>query len=126
MGTIGSSSFYGIHRPWYIPKVNLTIVGNGQQAVEKFREKNFDLILMDVQMPELNGYQATKAIRRLEADNTTEKPIPIIAMTASLLKAQIGRCYRAGMDAYNQKPFKQEELINTLLDALATTPLETM
>ncbi len=103
---------------WYIPKVNLTIVGNGQQAVEKFKEKTFDLILMDIQMPEMNGYQATKAIRLLEASNNVEKPIPIIAMTASLLKEQISKCFDAGMDSYIPKPYKQEELINTLLDAL--------
>ncbi|UJH67363.1 ATP-binding protein [Allomuricauda sp. SCSIO 65647] len=111
---------------WYIPKVDLTIVDNGQQAMEKFQEKNFDLILMDVQMPVLNGYQATKEIRRLEGNNTTEKPIAIIAMTASLLKEQIDRCYEAGMDAYIPKPYKPEELVNTLLNTLSTSPLETM
>ncbi len=107
---------------WYIPEVKLTIVGNGKQAVEKFQESNFDLILMDVQMPELNGYQATKEIRRLEVNNNTEKPIPIIAMTASLLKEQIDNCYQAGMDAYIPKPYKQEELINTLYEALKYLP----
>ena len=103
---------------WYIPNANLTIVGNGQQAVEKFKAKTFDLILMDVQMPEMNGYQATKAIRRLEASNNVEKPIPIIAMTASLLKEQISKCFDAGMDSYIPKPYKQEELVNTLYESL--------
>ena len=73
-----------------------------------------DIVLMDVQMPELNGYEATKAIRKLEKETKT----PIIAMTASLLKNQIDKCYDAGMDAYIPKPYKPEELIRTLHDVI--------
>jgi len=97
---------------WYIPEVNITVVENGKLAVETFSKENFDVILMDVQMPEMNGYQATKAIRSMEE----ETRIPIIAMTASLLKNQIDKCYNAGMNGYIPKPYKPEELIKTLHD----------
>ena len=96
---------------WYIPKVNITVVENGKLAVEAFSKEVFDVILMDVQMPEMNGYQATKAIRSKEE----ETRIPIIAMTASLLKNQIDKCYNAGMNGYIPKPYKPEQLVSTTL-----------
>ena len=99
---------------WYIPEIDIKVVENGKLAVEAFSNNEYDLILMDVQMPELNGYEATKAIRKLEKETKT----PIIAMTASLLKNQIDKCYKAGMDAYIPKPYKPEELIRTLHDVI--------
>ena len=68
---------------------------------------------MDVQMPEVNSYEATKQIRALEAKLQAPK-IPIIAMTASLLKDQIAKCYQAGMDAYIPKPYKPVDLVSTI------------
>ncbi|MFC4722380.1 ATP-binding protein [Geojedonia litorea] len=105
---------------WYIPNVELTIVYDGNQAIDAFKSNNYDLVLMDVQMPERNGYEATREIRRLEAQNLSQKPTPIIAMTASLLKEQIDKCYVAGMDAYIPKPYKLEVLISTLHNVLKT------
>ena len=72
---------------------------------------------MDVQMPELNGYEATRAIRNLESDPKVRDPIPIIAMTASLLKSQIDNCYNAGMNAYIPKPYLPNELLLTIKTA---------
>ena len=102
---------------WFIPEVSLTFVENGKDAIEKYKEEIFDAVLMDVQMPELNGYDATMQIRQLEA-NAKTKRTPIVAMTASLLKDQIDKCFDAGMDAYIPKPYKQEELITTIKSVL--------
>jgi PAS domain S-box-containing protein len=87
----------------------ITVAPNGQQALELLREQDFDVVLMDVQMPVLDGYQATQAIRKL--DDPKKAAIPIIAMTAHALKGDDERCLAAGMDAYLSKPIKGEELI---------------
>ncbi|MFH6768707.1 ATP-binding protein [Gaetbulibacter aquiaggeris] len=100
---------------WYIPEVKITFVENGKLAFETFKKFDFDIILMDVQMPEMNGYKATRKIRKFEKDNNIIKPIAIVAMTASLLKNQIDKCYDAGMDAYIPKPYKAEDFMNTLI-----------
>lgn len=72
---------------------------------------------MDIQMPELSGYDAARAIRALESSSDKVKnPIPIIAMTASLLKSEIELCFEAGMDNYIPKPYKAEELIGTIYE----------
>jgi CheY-like chemotaxis protein len=96
---------------FYIKNVKIDVVENGAQAVEKFQQENYDLILMDVQMPELNGFEATKEIRKIEKSKGKENRIPIIAMTASLLKSEVNNCYEAGMDNYIPKPYQPEELI---------------
>jgi signal transduction histidine kinase/CheY-like chemotaxis protein len=96
---------------YYLDDVTIGFAGNGQEAVQQFEAGNYDLILMDIQMPELNGYEATRAIRKIEVANAIEHPIRIIAMTASLLKSEIDNCYAAGMDNYIPKPYKMEELI---------------
>jgi CheY-like chemotaxis protein len=103
---------------YYITEVQLDIVENGLLAVEKFNEEDYDLILMDVQMPEMNGFQATRKIRALENKMKEKKHIPILAMTASLLKSEINKCYSAGMDNYVPKPYKIEELIGSIYSEL--------
>jgi two-component system CheB/CheR fusion protein len=80
----------------------IDIAGNGQKAVEMWESGNYDLILMDVQMPLLNGFEATAAIRGKELSRGGH--IPIIAMTAHALKEDEQRCLAAGMDAYISKP----------------------
>jgi len=90
------------------------IAENGQEAVNKLKENKYDIILMDIQMPILDGYQATKKIRR-EMNITT----PIIAMTANAMAGELENCTAAGMDDYITKPFKAESLMNIIYKFLA-------
>jgi two-component system, sensor histidine kinase and response regulator len=79
----------------------ITLATNGLEALEQWRQGDFDLILMDVQMPEMNGLQATLQIRREEAIGTH---VPIVAMTASAMSEDRDRCLAAGMDDFISKP----------------------
>lgn len=85
----------------------LTIVSNGQQAIEAMEKHHFDLIFMDCQMPIMNGYTATKIIRQAST-------VPIIAMTAHAGSDNIEQCYAAGMDAYLCKPYRQKQLLQII------------
>jgi TMAO reductase system sensor TorS len=87
----------------------VSVAGNGQQALAEFQQNEFDLILMDVQMPEMDGFEATAAIR--ESERTTSTHIPIIAMTAHALKGDQEQCLAAGMDDYLSKPIHARELV---------------
>ncbi len=99
---------------YYLEDVTIDVASNGQEAIEKYQRETYDVILMDVQMPEVNGFEATKGIRSLEAERNIKKPIPIIAMTASLLATEINSCFEAGMNNYIPKPYKVNELIGTI------------
>ena len=87
------------------------IAGNGQEAIYLAEQNRYDVILMDVQMPEMDGLEATAAIRKREDGG---QRMPIIAMTAHSMKGDRERCLAAGMDAYISKPIKREELIETV------------
>lgn len=82
---------------------------NGKEALAKLETEKIDLILMDVHMPEMDGFEATAEIRRQESGKDSH--IPIIALTANAIKGDRERCLAAGMDSYLSKPFKKEELI---------------
>ncbi|PJZ48456.1 PAS domain S-box protein [Leptospira saintgironsiae] len=84
-----------------LPKAKCIEALTGREAVDKFRETNPDLVFMDIQMPEMNGYEATKAIRILEKDGHR---VPIIAVTAGIVSGERERCLEAGMDDYISKP----------------------
>ena len=90
------------------------VAENGAQAVELLEKEPFDLVLMDVQMPEMDGFEATKRIRQLEAEKAlphlTRHPIPIVAMTAHAMKGDRERCLASGMDGYVSKPIRVSEL----------------
>nr|WP_321247099.1 ATP-binding protein [uncultured Psychroserpens sp.] len=103
---------------YYIEDITIDTVKNGVLAIEKFKTNSFDLILMDVQMPEMNGFEATKKIRDIEQSEKRDSKIPIIAMTASLLKTEIDSCYNSGMDNYIPKPYKIGELIVPIFNVL--------
>lgn len=82
-------------------------VEDGRMAIESLKCKSYDLILMDVQMPEMNGFEATKAIREMEGES---KHTPVIAMTAHAMKGDRERCLQVGMDDYVSKPIDPNEL----------------
>jgi CheY-like chemotaxis protein len=82
---------------------------NGQKALEALEKHSFDLVLMDVQMPEVDGFQATAAIR--EREKTTGRHLRIIAMTARAMDGDREKCLAAGMDGYVSKPIQGSELL---------------
>jgi len=86
-----------------------TLAKDGAEALAHFREGSFDLILMDVQMPVMDGFQATRAIRELEEVQEIAR-IPIVALTAHALEGDRARCLEAGMDDYLTKPVRKERL----------------
>jgi len=88
------------------------VVSNGREALEALTKQRFDLVLMDVQMPEMDGFEATAAVRALE--NGDGGHIPIIAMTAHAMAGDRERCLAAGMDAYVSKPIQANELFRTV------------
>jgi PAS domain S-box-containing protein len=95
----------------------VTIAGNGQQALDALSEAQFDLVLMDVQMPEMDGLEATAALR--EKETTTGRHQPVIAMTALVMKGDRERCLAAGMDGYLTKPIRPRELDEVLEEYIA-------
>jgi signal transduction histidine kinase/CheY-like chemotaxis protein len=86
----------------------VSVAGNGREAVRLVQEQAFDLVLMDVQMPEMDGLEATMVLRAREAG--AARRLPIVAMTAHAMKGDAERCLEAGMDAYVSKPIKPEHL----------------
>ncbi len=91
------------------------IAADGRQALEQVQSSSYDLVLMDCQMPEMDGFAATRAIRALAAPVAS---IPIVAMTAHAMEGDKERCLDAGMDGYVAKPINPEELFATIDDVL--------
>ena len=93
-------------------------VSNGIEAVEMFRQETFDAILMDCQMPLMDGYEATRRIRSIEKEiHPGRAPVRIIAVTANALEGERTRCLETGMDDYISKPFDVHSLMDTLQTA---------
>ena len=88
----------------------IDVANNGIEAVEKYKEGKYDFILMDIMMPEMDGIEATKAIRKME----NEHRIPIIALTADIMVANEEKCLESGMDAHIAKPFEIDNLFKVL------------
>jgi PAS domain S-box-containing protein len=84
---------------------------NGMIALEKVRTKQYDVVLMDIQMPIMDGYETTRAIRQMDGAQAT---IPIIALTANATKTDVEKCLQAGMNAFLPKPFTPEDLFQKL------------
>lgn len=91
---------------------SVTVAGNGREALMALEQGSFDLVLMDVQMPEMDGFEATAAIR--EKEKHFGNHLPVIAMTAHAMKGDRERCLAAGMDEYITKPIRAEELAELL------------
>ena len=91
---------------------SVVVVGNGREAVEILHHQNFDVVLMDVQMPEMDGFEATRLIRARERD--TGGHMPIVAMTAHAMKGDRERCLEVGMDGYISKPLNPSELFEAV------------
>ena len=94
------------------------VVNNGREALGRSQAEEFDLILMDVQMPEMDGLEATTAIRDAEA--ATGKHVPIVAMTAHAMKGDREKCLSAGMDGYLSKPIRIDELKQAMSEVKKT------
>ncbi|MEP7263225.1 MAG: ATP-binding protein [Bacteroidota bacterium] len=95
--------------------VEIFLATNGKEAIEQAEKNNFDVILMDVQMPLMNGYEATQYIRK--NIDTPEKFTPVIALTASVIRTDLDKCRAAGMNDYVPKPFKTSQLITSIANA---------
>lgn len=83
------------------------VVENGKEAVEIYSKDKYDIIFMDIQMPEMDGYQATQEIRKLDGEN---KNTPIVAITANALDGDKEQCLEAGMNDYISKPIRAEQI----------------
>jgi CheY-like chemotaxis protein len=101
----------------------VTIAATGKAAIEAIEHETFDLVFMDVQMPEVDGFEATREIRRREASGRTR--LPIVALTAHAMSGDRERCLASGMDAYMTKPINPRELDEVLKSFSASvTPAE--
>ena len=94
------------------------VARNGREALALAQTGSFDLILMDVQMPEMDGFDATAAIRKLEAESAAH--VPIIGVTAHAMKGDHERCLAAGMDGYVSKPIRPAALFAAIEKAVPT------
>ncbi|OQW91496.1 MAG: hypothetical protein BWK79_16725 [Beggiatoa sp. IS2] len=118
----------------FVTRAGFTVIQayNGREAVEKYQEHSYKLVFMDVHMPEMDGYTATKKIREYESKKIHT---PIIALTADAMQGNREKCLEAGMDFYISKPFKQEEIyeiielfvenVNKITINTANKPVET-
>lgn len=96
-----------------LPELTMVMVENGKEAIAKLKSEKFDLVIMDIHMPEMDGYEATQFIR-------TQLPsplngVPIMAMTANVIAEEIDKCFIAGMNAYVSKPFNQDDLLRKII-----------
>jgi len=94
---------------------------DGQQALDKFIAGRFDLVLMDIQMPNVDGYEATESIRRWEREHGRART-PVVALTASALEDAADRTRAAGCDMHVTKPVKKSTLLNAIRDAVEHHP----
>lgn len=90
---------------------NVTTASNGTEAISKIKNNTFDLVLMDIMLPEMDGFEITAEIRKHENKAGIEKQVPIIALTANTLDNDRDKCIQAGMNEYLAKPFTAQELV---------------
>ena len=96
-----------------------TLAGNGREALDFLQKDSFDLVLMDIQMPKLDGIETTKRIRAREAGQRVRRT-PILALTANTLVEDRYACFEAGMDGFLVKPLDREKLADALAGLVAS------
>jgi signal transduction histidine kinase/tetratricopeptide (TPR) repeat protein/FixJ family two-component response regulator len=114
------------HLEKILPESIVKTAENGKIALEMLEKENFELVLMDVQMPVMDGYTATRKIREMQGEMAH---IPVIALTASMIRADIRKCLEAGMNAYVPKPVNRKVLAKTIFEQLGISgepPMETV
>jgi len=99
----------------------VVVAANGREALAALENESYDLVLMDIQMPEIDGIEATRAIREKERTNGNHQPV--IALTAHAMKGDQERCLNAGMDGYLSKPIRPQEL-DEILDKYVAKRIE--
>ena len=104
-----------------IPDSEVVEVSNGKQAVHVAERIKVDMIFMDIQMPEMDGLEATRVIRHMEVVHQVEKPVPIIAVTAFTLNKEKEKCFEAGMNDFLTKPIDIDSVYNMLVKHLNET-----
>jgi CheY-like chemotaxis protein len=92
----------------------ITPVSNGKEALEIFKNNSYDLILMDIMLPEMNGYEITTEIRKFEKLRKIKNPVNIVALTANTYENDKEKCLSVGMNEYLSKPFSAQQLIKTI------------
>ncbi len=109
-----------------LKKLNLEIAPavTGSEAIELYKNNQFSLVLMDIMLPEMDGYQITQAIREMEKQNNVENPVPIIALTANTYDNDKEKCFNAGMNDYLSKPFTSKQLIDMIAKYLPVSTNE--
>ncbi len=103
------------------PRIDVTVSADGEAGVRAFKQSLFDLVLMDIQMPVLDGCAAALAIRKWEVENSFS-PTPITALTASTTAAELARIFTSGCSNYLPKPVTKEILLQTVRQFLNTHP----
>jgi osomolarity two-component system sensor histidine kinase NIK1 len=93
---------------------DITAVSNGKDALETFKSNKFDIVLMDIMLPEMNGYEITIEIRKIEELNAVTNPVCIIALTANTYENDKEKCLSVGMNDYLSKPFSAQQLIDVI------------
>lgn len=99
---------------------DITAIADGKEALEEVKKTRYDLILMDIMLPGLNGYEITEEIRKFEKKNKIETPVPIIALTANTYDNDREKCFSAGMNEYLAKPFSSEQLVEVIQKFIST------
>ncbi|MCB1694558.1 MAG: response regulator, partial [Pseudomonadales bacterium] len=102
---------------------HLTVAENGAIAVEQFKQHRYDIVFMDVQMPVMDGYTATRLIRAWEHEQNDQIPVPIIALTANALKEDEQRSLEAGCTSHLTKPIRKSMFLAALEHYSSSTPL---
>lgn len=107
---------------FHLKKKNYDVVStdNGPDAMKIVENEDVDLILMDIMLPGMNGFEITAEIRKYEKNQDVKHPVPIIAVTANTLDNDREKCLNAGMDEYLPKPFNAQDLYRVIEECIAS------